>query len=396
MGRKFEDATSERLVEVMLTGGPRISGDAFGELLERLHGGQDVVSLLPALEGLEGVTRRRVLKLLRWALIRQQDGPGLLASLSGRTENEMVSSLLDWGNYIDDPALVAVLVDKVIALLRSDSADVANHAAYALSKWCRRDYYQPWDSGVDFSAMLADGRKSKSMPGVGSTLLPGFIHAAERSERAAGIVTEWLAHEQKDVRRVAATLETWILLRKESSSIENVQRHLARFLGQRDAAVRAGVVQCLESGTQDPKRAEAILRAAFGVPDQKVRTLVANAVAKALAPRFKPSPEVKLAIKGMSSPDLAVRRESAGACAGYLIDVIDCRSAAPHLAMALADPDQQVRENAALSLYYAFDMQGNVDVVRATVACIRAARTTASGEAAQHLDSALRDAENAR
>ena len=76
--------------------------------------------------------------------------------------------------------------------------------------------------------------------------------------------------------------------------------------------------------------------------------------------------------------------------------MIDCRSAAPHLAMALADSDPQVRENAALSLYYAFDMQGNVDVVRATVACIRAARTTASVEAAQHLDRALRDAVNAR
>lgn len=155
MARKFEDATNERLVEVMLSGGPRISGDAFSELLARLQGGQEVVSLLPAPEGLEWVSRRRVLKLQRCALIRQRDRDSLLALLSRKTD-----------------------------------------------------------------------------------------------------------------------------------------------------------------------------------------------------------------------------------------DAIDCRSAAPH-------PDQQVRKNAASSLYYAFDMQGNVDVVRATIACLRAVRTTASGEAAQHLDSALR-AQNTR
>jgi len=38
--------------------------------------------------------------------------------------------------------------------------------------------------------------------------------------------------------------------------------------------------------------------------------------------------------------------------------------------MALADPDQEVRANAALSLSYAFDMQGNLEVVRATLGAV--------------------------
>ena len=165
--------------------------------------------------------------------------------------------------------------------------------------------------------------------------------------------------------------------------------HLAHFLGHRDAAIRAGTRECLESSATNLRRAQGLLRAAFDISEQRVRAAVASAVAKALEPRFKPSQEVKLAIAGMSSSELPARRASVGECAGYLVDAIDCRGAAPHLAMALADEDEQVRANAAMSLYYAFDMQGNLDVVRATIPCLEAARVTASGETAQHLDAAL-------
>ena len=115
MAGKYKEATSERLVEVMLTGGPRVSRDACSELRDRLREGQDVVSLLPAPEGLDGVNRRRVFSLLRSALIRRKDGPGLLALLSRQSDKELGSSMLDLGNYIQDQTLVAVLVDKVCA-----------------------------------------------------------------------------------------------------------------------------------------------------------------------------------------------------------------------------------------------------------------------------------------
>ncbi|HWO14846.1 MAG TPA: hypothetical protein VNN80_35325 [Polyangiaceae bacterium] len=194
---------------------------------------------------------------------------------------------------------------------------------------------------------------------------------------------------------MAAEIQTWRLLRNEGRTREDVQRHLAELLGHRDAAIRAGVTRCLESYAVDLKHAEEMLDAALGVPEQKVRTAVANAVAKAVEPHFKPSKEVALAIKGMSSPELEVRRKSAGACASYLLDLIDCRSAAPHFAMALGDPDPEVRENAAASLNSAFDVQGNLDVVRVTLPCIRAVQPTASGEIAAYLDQALRDAMSA-
>lgn len=80
----------------MLLDAQSISRDAFSELLERLRDGQDVVSLLPAPEGLEGISRRRVLKLLGAALLGQQDGAGLLALVSRQTDNEVGSTLLDW------------------------------------------------------------------------------------------------------------------------------------------------------------------------------------------------------------------------------------------------------------------------------------------------------------
>lgn len=383
----------EQLVELMLRGGPRVSQNAFSELNQRIRDGHDVVRLLPSPEELEGAQRHRVFSMVRRALIRRQDTDGLLNLLNRQTEKEVGSSLLDWGNYITDPGMIAVLVEKVIELVGSESTDVASPAAYALGHWSSDLHYQPWDAAVDFSSMLADRRKSKSFPrSIGRMLVPGFMRAALRSERAPEVISAWLAHQNKEVRQVAAELETWRILYDEGRDAHGVQGHLARFLGHRDAAVRAGVSQCLELCSSNLGRAEELLLAAFGVSDQKVRAAVANAVTKALEPRFKPSKEVSAAIKGMSSPDLELRRAAAGACAGYLIDAVDCRSAAPHFAMALADQDPQVSENAALSLSYAFDMQGNLDIVRVTLPCIRAARATASGETAEHLDRALADA----
>lgn len=390
---KSKLANDEQLVELLLRGGPRVSSNAYSELSRRNRDGHDVVRLLPSPDGLERVQRHRVFSLMRRALIQKQDTSGLLNLLVQQTENEVGSSLLDWGNTVKDPAMVSVLVEKVIELLGSTSADIAAHAAYALSHWCSEACYQPWDSAVDFSAILTDRRKSKSFPqGIGRTLMPGFGRAALRSERAPEVLAAWLAHQNKEVRRMAAELETGRSLGNERRDEQGVREHLARFLGHRDRAIRAGASQYLERCTSSPERAEQILLAAFAVPDQKVRSAVANAVAKALEPRFKPSKEVAEAIKRMSAPDLALRQAAAGACAGYLIDAVDCRSAAPHFAMALPDPDPKVSENAALSLSYAFDMQGNLDIVRVTLPCLRAARATASGETAEHLDAALADA----
>lgn len=125
--------------------------------------------LLPSPEGLERVQRHRVFSLTRWALMKQQDTRGLLNLLSQQTEREVGSSLLDWGNCSKDRAMIGVLAEKVIELLGSTSPDTATHAAYALSHWCSDEYYQPWDSAVDFSGMLADRRKSKSFPQGGAS-----------------------------------------------------------------------------------------------------------------------------------------------------------------------------------------------------------------------------------
>lgn len=95
-GSRSAAASGSRNRTPVLLDAQSISRNAFSELLERLRDGQDVVSLLPAPEGLEGISRRRVLKLLGAALLGQQDGAGLLALVSRQTDNEVGSTLLDW------------------------------------------------------------------------------------------------------------------------------------------------------------------------------------------------------------------------------------------------------------------------------------------------------------
>ena len=380
------DEATRALVEKLLTAAPRALREVERALHERARAGEDLAPLLPELSDIETSKRSRVLRLLTITHIRQERADSLLSLLDGQSIHQICASFLDWGNAIKSRGMVAALLPTVLRYLVDQDVELAAHATYALLQWAKRELFDPWDHAERLLPLVGDRRRSRSLRcSVGPTVLSTLelAIASTGDGRLQEVLRPSLAAKDSKVRGAAAELLAARALEKGEWNIAT------DLLESTDAAVRNGAGTAIEKGARELQGAESILDRAFVWKSRRAREAVARAVAAALEPRHIPPPKVKDGLKLLMSNKVEERRAGAR-FSGFLIDMVDCRSAAPALAMALADDDAKVREHAALSLYYAFDLQGDLDVVRCTLPCIRAARSGAVGEMAKNLDAVVK------
>ncbi len=370
--------TDDQALDKILRGGPRSRGAGAEHLRDRVRAGA-ALALPPVDDAVEA--NRWILRTLHGLqALHAGDDARFAAILAGAPPGDRRPLLFDVANGGFCPA---GMFDVARALVVDPDPQEALLGYYLLARWLC-DGREPFDEIFDLVwAGRADRRKTTGAFKTLAAQCDGAILSACRGAGADRLVerlTPRLADRDAATRSLAARFLTLRALEVEDVGALSLVLH-------RDATVRKAAVATVS--TRDPVVARWTL-ALVADADLPTRLAVADAIGAGMEPGFPTADAVLAARASLFDPDPDTRLAAVRAFPGWSMDLVDLRAAAPHLGLALFDPDARVREEATFAVYGLCDLQGPVTVVRALAPLLERALPTWDGEPAARLRSALR------
>ncbi len=371
--------TDDQALDKVLRGGARSRGDGAEHLRRRVREGA-VLALPPVDDAVED--NRWILRALHGlAALHRGDDARFTAVLAGAPSDHRRALLLDVANggFFPPGSL-----DAARALLADADPQQVFLGYYLLARWLR-DGREPFE---ELLGLVWDGRVDRrkttgAYRTIGAQCEAAILLAAggDGSARLAELLTPRLADREAATRTLAARFLT------RQSLATGDAAALGTLLCHANATVRKAAADTVS--TRDPVVARRTLLLAVD-GDLPTRHAVADAIAAGMEPGVEAPDEVNTARAALFAADPGARLAAIHRFPAWSTDLVDLRTAAPHLGLALSDPDPRVREEATLAVYALGDAQGPVHVVQALRPLVERALPAWDGEAAARLRSALR------
>lgn len=372
----------EKAVENLIRGGPRASRNAWEYVERALRSGEKID--LPEPEDVRPENRILVLHLhfVQWCEERDWDALDRAWKSATNLEKRYALGAYHYAPHYEPKPLF----DHARSCLDSDDPELMGPAYLLLGSWLKKGR-EPFE---EILGALLDGLSKK-----GRSKYYGYSLATEcrhqillastgaAADRLVAFFTPRLeAKKAADRKMAAAFFAARARDLKDTPGLERLLLHPNK-------TVRNTVSWYMEPGCVVAAKNN-LLMATEMAP--KAREAVADAVARRMERKLvkDASQELLRARSHLFDTDPTVRKEALTGLARLAsLDRQDIRAAAPHIALALFDQDEGVREEAASTVSYLCDRHGSTRIVQSLEHLIKRARSSFRGKSRKYLDVAL-------